>query len=113
MAISPSALAPSIAAGERGDALYGERSAPAQGDRITLGSSVTALVRKTDRPVPFFPPPGTPPYEPGYGFADPGPDGSCLYSHSMWHPEADFCFLWHTETGGERDTIADDHEIYD
>jgi hypothetical protein len=98
--------------GREGRAVYGERSAPPEDDRITLGSSITALVRKTDRPVPFFPPPGTPPYEPGYGFAEPGLGGNCLYSHSMWRPEADFCFLWHTETGGERDTIADDHDIY-
>lgn len=98
--------------GREGRDVYGERSAPPTSDHITLGNSVTALVRKTPHPVEFVPPPGTPPYEPGYGFAGYGPDGNCLYAHSMWRPEADFCFLWHTETGGQLDTIADDHEIY-
>ena len=98
--------------GREGCEVFGERSAPPTSDAYTLGSSVTALVRKTERPILFVPPPGTPPYEPGYGFAGPGPDGDCLYSHSCWRPEASFCFLWHTETGGQLDTIADDHEIY-
>jgi hypothetical protein len=99
--------------GREGHAVYGERSAPAVGDTITLGSSITALVRKTNRPIPFVPPPGTPPFEAGYGYAGVGTDGTCLYAHSMWHPEAEFCFLWHTETGGQLDTLRDEHEIYD
>ena len=93
--------------------VYGERSAPEQGDQVTLGSSITALVRKTDRTVPFVPPPGTPAFEPGYGYAGPDASGSCLRSHSQWDPDADFCFLWHTETGGQLDTLADEREIYE
>ncbi|NLG51900.1 MAG: FAD-dependent oxidoreductase [Chloroflexi bacterium] len=97
--------------GREGQDVYGERSAPPVGDDITLGSSVTALVRRTNHPVLFVPPPDTPPFEPGYGYAGPGPDGDCLYAHSMWRPDAEFCFLWHTETGGQLDTIRDEHQI--
>jgi hypothetical protein len=53
---------------------------------------------------------------PGYGYGrDRIPENpkECLYSHSSWNPDAEFCFLWHTETGGELDTIEDDHEIYE
>lgn len=101
------------ARGREGADVYGERSAPAQGDETTLGTSITALVRKADRPVPFTPPPGTPPWEPGYGLGGYDAQGSCLYAHSAWHPDADQCFLWHTESGGERDTIGDEHAIYE
>jgi hypothetical protein len=90
---------------------FGERSAPEEADALTLGTSVTALVRKASHPVPFVPPEGTPLFEPGYGFA--GKLGQCLYGHSSWHPNGEFCFLWHTETGGHLNTIEDDHIIYE
>jgi len=92
---------------------YGERSAPEVTDDITMGTSITALVRKAREPVEFIPPPGTPPFEPGYGFAGTKAMTDCLYKHSSWHPDGEFCFLWHTETGGQRHTIDDDHEIYE
>jgi len=102
-----------FAHGREGKDVFGERSAPPTSDDITLGSSITALVRKTERPIEFYPPPDTPPFELGYGFSQPDAQGDCLYAHSMWNPEASFCFLWHTETGGQLDTIKDEHEIYE
>jgi hypothetical protein len=68
-----------------------------------MGSSVVALVRRTDFPVKFVPPPGTSPFYPGYlGSPDfqPGP-GETLR------------FFYPTETGGQRNTIDDEPEIFD
>jgi hypothetical protein len=83
---------------------FGERSAPERADDITMGTSITALVRKASHPVPFVPPPGTPKHD---GGAD------CLYSHASWDHRAELCFMWVTETGGQLDTIRDDHEIHE
>lgn len=92
----------------------GERSAPPVADPFTMGNSVTALARRDSRAVEFIPPPGTPSFEPGYGRGDDtGPDGRRRIHLSTWGPQADFCFLWVTETGGQLDTIEDDHRIYD
>jgi len=91
---------------------FNERNAPDLADKITLGTSVTALVRKASEPIKFVPPDGTPEFVPGYGYSRDA-TGNCLYGHSSWRPEAEFCFLWHTETGGQLDTIEDDHEIYE
>ena len=91
---------------------FNERNAPDVADKITLGTSVTALVRKANQPVKFVPPDGTPEFVPGYGYSRDA-SGNCLYGHSSWHPDAEFCFLWHTETGGQLDTIEDEHEIYE
>jgi len=100
--------------GREARAEFEERSAPETADSVTLGASVTALVRKTSRPVTFAPPPGTPPFEPGYGFAATALGTErCLHAHSAWNPDEEFCFLTHTETGGQRDVIADDPEIYE
>ena len=98
--------------GREAQSEFEERSAPAAADKITMGNSVTALVRKTGQPVKFVPPPDTPAFVPGYGYSRDA-SGNCLYGHSSWHPEAEFCFLWHTETGGHLDTIEDEHEIYE
>ena len=46
---------------------FGERSALEVADDITMGASVTALVRKSGEPVEFIAPLGTPPFGPGYG----------------------------------------------
>ncbi len=76
---------------------FNERGAPEVADNITMGTSITMLVRKADKPIKFVPPPGTPPYEmKGIG----------------WNSNTDFRFMWPTETGGNMDTIKDDHEIY-
>ena len=81
---------------------YGERIAPEEADNITMGSSVVALVRKTDRPIAFIPPPGTPAFSPGYG------------DYPSFHPGAaeSLRFFFPTETGGQGDTIEDEPAIY-
>ena len=81
---------------------YGERLAPEEADGVTMGSSVVALVRKTDRPVGFIPPPGTPPFSPGYG------------DYPSFRPGRleSLRFFFPTETGGQGDTIEDEPEIY-
>jgi len=92
----------------------GERSALDVADDITLGTSLTALCRRCSEPVEFIPPPGTPPFEAGYGRSIvQGPSGKPLFRYSSWNANAEFCFLWITETGGQLDTIDDDHLIYE
>ena len=82
---------------------YGERLAPEKADDITLGSSVVALVQKQDHPVEFVPPENTPGFFPGYwGDIDFNPD-----------PDETLRFFFPTESGGEKDTIKDEHEIYE
>ena len=92
---------------------FGERGAPEVADGITMGTSVTALVRKGSRPSKFTPPLGTPPFEVGYGYGREKVSKDCLRSHASWDPDDELCFLWHTETGGNQDTIEDDPEIYE
>ncbi|NLG23950.1 MAG: FAD-dependent oxidoreductase [Clostridiales bacterium] len=89
--------------GREGKAEFGERIAPEQSDAITMGSSVVVLVRKTDREVKFVAPEGTPPFHPGYG------------GMVDFHPgEGDTLrFFFPCETGGDIDTIEDDHAIYE
>ncbi len=99
--------------GREKSAHFDERSAPQRADDKTMGTSVTALVRKTDHPVKFVPPPGTPPFEVGYGYGREEVVTDCVNAHAAWNPDADLCFLYHTETGGELNTISDDHQIYD
>ena len=92
----------------------GERSAPEVPDKITMGTSMTMLVHKTDRPVKFVPPPGTPEWEPpDFDKAKLWGTQQCLTMHSAWHPDADLCFIWPTESGGQLDTIKDDDQIYE
>ncbi|MBI2299133.1 MAG: FAD-dependent oxidoreductase [Armatimonadetes bacterium] len=92
----------------------GERSAVEVADSVTLGTSLTALVRKCREPVEFIAPPGTLPFEPGYGCSRAAFElRNCLRAHSSWDPDYEFCFLWHTETGGQLDTIDDDHAIHE
>ncbi len=116
--------------GRESRAETGERSAVEVADGITLGTSLTALARRCREPVEFTPPPGTPEYQPGYGLGKKTvsdtvsgdaankkrcltPFLDCLRSHSSWNHDGEFCFLWHTETGGHLDTIDDDHAIYE
>ncbi len=89
--------------GREGQETYHERSAPEKADNITLGSSLVAYVRKSGRPQPFTPPPGTPEYYPGYEHS---PTRFPAYGESV--------LVYPTETGGEKssDTIEDEHEIY-
>jgi len=92
--------------GTEGKDAFGERSAPKKGSSKTMGSSITALVRRCTDPVEFSMPPG---------FAEraalDGPMPKLKAYPASWNPEDECCFLWVTETGGERDTILDDSEI--
>lgn len=100
--------------GREGRAEFGERGAPEEADGITLGSSLTATVRKTGEPVRFVPPADTPPFQLGYGFtASALGTERCLLAHGEWHPDAELCFLVHTETGGQGDTVEDEHAIHE
>lgn len=89
--------------GRESKAEYGERSGREVADRVTMGTSLVCLIRKTDRPVTFIPPEGTPPFHPSYRgmtpFA-PKPGEECV-------------FFYPCETGGDIDTVEDDHEIYE
>ncbi|MBE6538531.1 MAG: FAD-dependent oxidoreductase [Ruminococcaceae bacterium] len=89
--------------GREGKDEFGERMAPDKPDDITLGSSLVALVRKTDHEVKFTPPEGTPEFFPGY------------WGEVNFEPKEGetLKFFFPTETGGELDTIEDDHLIYD
>ncbi len=81
---------------------YGERLAPDEADSVTMGASLVMLVHKTDHPVPFIPPEGTPEFHPGYD-----------EEAGFWpHDCESLCFLFPCETGGDIDTIEDYHEIY-
>ena len=89
--------------GREAKSTYNERSSPEKADNITLGTSIVAYLRKSNKEQTFMAPAGTPEYYPGYE-----------HSHTQFPKEADSIFVYPTETGGENctDTIEDDHEIY-
>jgi hypothetical protein len=91
--------------GREGHDTFGERKAPDMADNLTMGASLVAIVRKTDRDVKFAPPPDTPAFLPGYGeFLEGWPETAQNRTIALFHP---------SETGGERDIIADDAAIYE
>ncbi len=90
---------------------HGERRAPEQADNLKQGTSLGALVRRTDRPVIFVPPPGTPPFEPRLWNSR--PETAVRHHEGMFSDDKDCFFLYATETGGYKDTIRDDGEIYE
>lgn len=81
----------------------GERSGQEVADRVTMGTSLVCLIRKTNQETPFFPPQGTPPFHPSYR-------GMMPFNPK---PEEECSFFYPCETGGDLDTIEDDHAIYD
>jgi len=85
---------------------FGERSAPECSSQETMGTSITALVRKCARPVTFVMPPE---------FADrarrDGPPPQLAGYPASWNPDDELCFLWVTESGGHRNTITDGADI--
>ena len=85
---------------------FGERSAREVATDETMGTSITALVRKCSAPVDFVMP---------AEFAERAQAENTpakLGGHpASWRPEDEFCFLWVTESGGNRDTILDAGEI--
>jgi hypothetical protein len=89
--------------GREGKAVYGERLAPEKDSPVTMGSSLVGMIRNAGKPVEFIPPPGTPDFYPGYN-ENPGLNpGKDDYQF----------FFFPTETGGNRNTIEDEQEIYD
>ena len=102
---------------------YGERSAPENAHAMIQGASMTAIACRTGHPVPFVPPEGTPPYHPRtwedrlsfyYTEVRQGAksfDGSGQFTAEA--PEGTLRFLYFTEAGGDRDTIADGGAIYE
>ena len=85
---------------------FNERSGAETDSLDTMGTSITALVRKCGHPVDFVMPPT---------FAEraeaEGPPPKLGGHPASWHPEAECCFLWVTESGGNRDTVLDAAEI--
>jgi hypothetical protein len=88
--------------GEDAEETFGERSAPAEATRNTMGISLTALVRKCAEPVDFVLPPQF-----AARAAAEGPPPKLTGYPSSWRPEDEFCFLWVTESGGHIDSIRD------
>ena len=90
---------------------FGERSAPEQRTGEVQGTSLVAIAHRVDHEVPFVPPAGLPPFQPRIWNSR---IGSFLRHHEGWfRPEKDLVFLYVTETGGQRDTLCDEHEIYE
>ncbi|MBT3377134.1 MAG: FAD-dependent oxidoreductase [Lentisphaerae bacterium] len=92
--------------GTEGRDVFGERSAPEASSAETMGTSITALVRKCSYPVPF----SMPRQFARRAEAD-DPHKKLGGPPASWRPEDEQCFLWVTESGGERDTILADAEI--
>ena len=98
--------------GSESQAEFDERSAPPERSRRVQGSSIVAIAHKTDQPVRFVPPLGTPEE----------------LSHRLWHGSlrgflhhhggyfkgrGDIGFLYITEAGGDMDTILEEAEIHE
>ncbi|NOY82366.1 MAG: FAD-dependent oxidoreductase [Kiritimatiellaeota bacterium] len=86
---------------------FGERSGAKRDSADTMGTSITALVRKCNRPVEFVMPPRF-----AARAAAEGPPEK-LAGAASWNADAECCFLWVTETGGNRDTLLEAAEIRD
>ncbi len=86
---------------------FGERSGAERASPDTMGTSITALVRKCSRPVQFVMPPRF-----AARAAAEGPPER-IRGAASWDPAAECCFLWVTESGGNRDTLLDAAEIRD
>ena len=82
---------------------FNESLAPEKADKITMGTSLVSIIRKTDSEKVFYPDKDTPEFFPGYG-------GDC---NIRPREDADLRFWFPTETGGDIDTIEDGHKIYD
>lgn len=97
--------------GSEGRNEFGERSAPPERTSNVQGTSLVAIAHRVDHEVPFVAPPGIPPFQPRVWHSR---IGSFLSHHNGWFsPRRDLFFLYVTETGGNRDTIRDDGEIYE
>jgi len=78
---------------------FNERSAPEQRDCLTMGTSMTCIAVKTDRPVPFKPP----------------ADIAEMKGSHVWRHEERIAFMWPTEHGGQKElpSIEADDKIYE
>lgn len=96
--------------GSEGRDEYGERSAPEQRTDAVQGTSLVAIAHRTEKEVPFVPPPGTPDHTPRVWMSS---LASYVHHHGGWFAGKDLMFLYVTETGGHMDTVRDDAEIYE
>ena len=88
--------------GREASSEFNERFAPENEDKVTMGVSLTSLIRKTGKDRPFVPSENMPEFYPGYG-GNPRPRHVDNVTMTFWYP---------TETGGDLDSIEDGHEIY-
>ena len=90
---------------------FDERSAPEKRRTWVQGTSLVAIAHKTDHPVEFIPPPGTPDFVPRLWHGR-------VRTH-FDHHRGEFSgdktlkFMYMTEAGGDKDTVRDDGEIYE
>lgn len=82
--------------------VFAERSGKPSSSRETMGTSITALVRKCRQPVEFCLPP-----EFAARAAAEGPPEKLKGFPPSWQVNDECCFLWVTESGGNQDTIQD------
>ncbi len=94
---------------------YNERSAPDKRTKLVQGTSLVAIAYRADREIPFIPPAPAAPDIPEYiPRVFQGRLASFIYHHTgMFKGEHNLMFLYMTETGGQRDTIRDDAQIYE
>lgn len=88
--------------GREASSEFGERFAPEKADNVTMGASLTSLIRKTWKERPFVPSENMPSFYPGYGGVP----------HARHVDGVTMTFWYPTETGGDLDTIQDGHKIY-
>ena len=81
---------------------FNESLAPEKADKITMGTSLVSILRRTEGESEFYPDKHTPDFYPGYG-------GDCNIRPK---DDSNFKFWFPTETGGDIDTIEDGHDIY-
>lgn len=102
--------------GSEAQSEFKERSAPAVRNRRTQGTSLVVLARNADQPVSFTPPPNLPPMR--ARLWDDSVRCSIHHGHDYYVKQfreggKQPMFLYMTELGGDRDTIADDAQIYE
>jgi hypothetical protein len=91
--------------GREGQAAFGEKLAPEQGDAKTLGSTILFQAKKHDRPMPYVAPPWVRKFEPAdFALRPFGKSGSDLGLEYGY---------WWIEWGGCLDTLKDGEHIRD
>jgi hypothetical protein len=91
--------------GREGQATFGEKLAPEQGDAKTLGSTILFQAKKHDRPMPYVAPPWVRKFQPAdFALRPFGKSGSDLGLEYGY---------WWIEWGGCLDTLKDNERIRD